>query len=137
VRFSRVYHFILIGVSRVYVVYVVELLSKKQRQISTRARGEGLSHLSFSLFRRKPSKSSSLSSLRRRLIKARRRRKQSVVGVCFSPKQRHEKDPKNEKNLTTFTLTLTTTTNDNIKTVWRAWMNSKSPKAEETKGTEI
>ena len=121
----------------VYVVYVVELLSKKQRQISTRARGEGLSHLSFSLFRRKPSKSSSLSSLRRRLIKARRRRKQSVVGVCFSPKQRHEKDPKNEKNLTTFTLTLTTTTNDNIKTVWRAWMNSKSPKAEETKGTEI
>ena len=133
-RFSRVYHFILIGVSR---VYVVELLSKKQRQISTRARGEGLSHLSFSLFRRKPSKSSSLSSLRRRLIKARRRRKQSVVGVCFSPKQRHEKDPKNEKNLTTFTLTLTTTTNDNIKTVWRAWMNSKSPKAEETKGTEI
>ena len=77
-------------------------------------------------------------SLRRRPSQKSEKKESTVSRVfVFLCQNRHEKDPKNEKNLTTFTLTLTTTTNDNIKTVWRAWMNSKSPKAEETKGTEI
>lgn len=67
---------------------------------------------------------------------------QSVVWFCFSlPKQTRKRPQKKIKILPLLTL-LYSSANDNtihinIKTVWRAWMNSKSPKAEETKGTEI
>ena len=78
-------------------------------------------------------------------IKARRRRrKQSSVSrlvLFFSAKTDAKKTQKKIKILPLLTL-LYSSANDNtihinIKTVWRAWMNSKSPKAEETKGTEI
>ena len=139
-RFSRVY-ILFIHRSFVSFTFTSSSCSQKSSDRFQRARREGLSHLSFVLsFENHQSRlllrvSPSSSSVAEK-------REEGVYIISrvfvFLCQNRHEKDPKNEKNLlTTFTLTLTTTTNDNIKTVWRAWMNSKSPKAEETKGTEI
>lgn len=117
----------------VYVVYVVELLSKKQQQISTRAR-RGSPSLFFSLSKTIKvvffwvSPSSSHKS----------EKKESTVSRVFVFLQ--NTDTKKTQKIKILPLLLfysSTNDNINIKTVWRAWMNSKSPKAEETKGTEI
>ena len=117
----------------VYVVYVVELLSKKQQQISTRAR-RGSPSLFFSLSKTIKvvffwvSPSSSQKS----------EKKESTVSRVFVFLQ--NTDTKKTQKIKILPLLLfysSTNDNINIKTVWRAWMNSKSPKAEETKGTEI
>ena len=119
----------------VYVVYVVELLSKKQQQISTRAR-RGSPSLFFSL-----SKTIKVvffcGSLRRRRIKARRRSLHTVSRVFVFLQNTDTKKTQKIKILPLLLFYSSTNDNINIKTVWRAWMNSKSPKAEETKGTEI
>lgn len=81
-----------------YVVYVVEFISKKQQQISTRARGEGL-HLSFVLSFVENHRGSRLR-FRRRVAhdKSEKKKEKTVVsqsfGFVFLCQNRREKDPK-------------------------------------------
>ena len=81
-----------------YVVYVVEFISKKQQQISTRARIEGL-HLSFVLSFVENHHGSRLR-FRRRVAhdKSEKKKEKTVVsqsfGFVFLCQNRREKDPK-------------------------------------------
>lgn len=81
-----------------YVVYVVEFISKKQQQMSTRARGESL-HLSFVLSFVENHRGSRLR-FRRRVAhdKSEKKKEKTVVsqsfGFVFLCQNRREKDPK-------------------------------------------
>ena len=131
-----------------YVVYVSSSSSQKSNNRCQRARARGESlHLSFVLSFVENHRGSRLR-FRRRVArdKSEKKKEKTVVsqsfGFGFLCQNRREKDPKKKLKSYHFLTLLYSSANDNtihinIKTVWRAWMNSKSPKAEETKGTEI
>jgi hypothetical protein len=124
-------------------------LKKVTTDFNARARGEGL-HLSFVLSFVENHRGSRLR-FRRRVAhddKSEKKKKEKTVVSQFvfvflcQNRQTRKRPKKKIKILPLLNTPLYSSANDNtihinIKTVWRAWMNSKSPKAEETKGTEI